>query len=199
MPADNSQNIGFYGGSFDPIHNGHLELAKQLLEKKANLHSILFCPAHQAPLRNQPYGASPEDRFAMVKAAVADISRLEATEVEIEAGGTNFTLDTLQTLKRKMPDATFSVIIGGDQLAKLPKWRHIEELAKETEFLVLARPGHELSPPPELTDLRMRSFNTSEFDVSSSEIRNRIRVHLPFQELVPPPVASIITQRKLYR
>ena len=134
----------------------------------------------------------------MVSAAIADIPNLEATEVEIEAGGTNFTLDTLRTLKRKMPDAAYSVIIGADQLEKLPKWRHVEELAKETEFLVLSRPGHELSPPPELTDLRMRSLDTSEFEVSSSEIRNRIRNHLPFEELVPAPVASIITERKLY-
>jgi len=197
MPADSSQDIGFYGGSFDPIHVGHLELAKELLEK-TNLQSILFCPAHQAPLRNHPYGASPSDRFAMVSAAIADIPSLEATEMEIQEGGTNFTLDTLRTLKRKMPEATFSMIIGADQLEKLPKWRHVEELAKETEFLVLSRPGHELSPPPELTDLRMRSFDTAEFDVSSSQIRNRIRNHLPFQELVPPPVASIITERKLY-
>ena len=197
MPADSSQDIGFYGGSFDPIHVGHLELAKELLEK-ANLQSILFCPAHQAPLRNQPYGASSSDRFAMVSAAIADIPNMEATEVEIEAGGTNFTLDTLQTLKRKMPDAAYSVIIGADQLEKLTKWRHVEELAKETEFLVLSRPGHKLSPPPELNDLPMRSFDTAEFDVSSSQIRNRIRNHLPFEELVPAPVASIITERKLY-
>jgi len=197
MPADNSQKIGFYGGSFDPIHVGHLELAKELLEK-AKLHSILFCPAHQAPLRNQPYGASPSDRFAMVSAASADIPGLEATDLEIQEGGTNFTLNTLRTLKSKMPNANFSVIIGADQLAKLPRWRHVEDLAKETEFLVLARPGHQLSPPPELTDLRMRSFDTREFEASSSEVRNRIRDHLPFQELVPPPVASIITERKLY-
>ncbi|MBT4666349.1 MAG: nicotinate (nicotinamide) nucleotide adenylyltransferase [Opitutae bacterium] len=198
MPADNSQKIGFYGGSFDPIHNGHLELGKELLEK-VHLDRILFSPANQAPLRDRPYGASPEDRFTMVSAAVTDIPNLEATDIEIQAGGTNFTLDTLRTLKSNMPDANFSVIIGADQLAKLPRWRHVEDLAKETEFLVLARPGHQLSTPPELPDLRIRSFDTREFEVSSSEVRNRIRDHLPFQELVPPPVASIITQRKLYR
>jgi len=198
MPADNSQNIGFYGGSFDPIHNGHLELAKDLLEQ-ANLDCILFSPAHQAPLREHSYVCSPSVRFAMVSAAVADTPGLEATDLEIQAGGTNFTLNTLRTLKSKMPDANFSVIIGADQLAKLPRWQRIEELVKETEFIVLARPGHQLSPPPELTDLRMRSFDTREFEVSSSEIRNRIRDHLPFQELVSPPVASIINQRKLYR
>ncbi len=198
MPADTSQSIGFYGGSFDPIHNGHLELAKDLLEQ-AKLHRILFSPANQAPLRDHSYAASPIDRFAMVSAAVADTPGLEATDVEIQKGGTNFTLDTLRMLKRKMPNAIFSVIIGADQLEKLPRWQRIEELSKETEFLVLARPGHKLSTPPELTDLRMRSFDTREFEVSSSEVRNRIRDHLPFQELVPPPVASIITQRKLYR
>ncbi|MDA0724579.1 MAG: nicotinate-nucleotide adenylyltransferase [Verrucomicrobia bacterium] len=198
MPADTSQHIGFYGGSFDPIHNGHLELAKDLLEQ-AKLHRILFSPANRAPLRDHSYAASPTDRFAMVSAAVADSPGLEAIDVEIQEGGTNFTLDTLRMLKRKMPDAIFSVIIGADQLEKLPRWQRIEELSKETEFLVLARPGHQLSPPPELTDLRMRSFNTREFEVSSSEVRNRIHDHLPFQELVPTPVASIITQRKLYR
>jgi nicotinate-nucleotide adenylyltransferase len=198
MPADTSQNIGFYGGSFDPIHNGHLELAKDLLEQ-AKLHRILFSPANQAPLRDHSYAVSPIDRFAMVSSAVADSPGLEAIDVEIQEGGTNFTLDTLRMLKRKMPNAIFSVIIGADQLEKLPRWQRIEELSKETEFLVLARPGHKLSPPPELTDLRMRSFDTREFEVSSSEVRNRIRDHLPFQELVPPPVASIITQRKLYR
>ena len=198
MPPDSSQNIGFYGGSFDPIHNGHLELAKDLLEQ-AKLHRILFSPANRAPLRDQSYAASPPDRFAMVSAAVADSPGLEAIDIEIQEGGTNFTLDTLRMLKRKMPDAIFSVIIGADQLEKLPRWQRIEELVKETEFLVLARPGHQLSPPPELIDLRMRSFNTREFEVSSSEVRNRIHDHLPFQELVPTPVASIITQRKLYR
>jgi len=198
MPADNSQKIGFYGGSFDPIHNGHLELAKDLLEQ-AHLDCILFSPANQAPLRDRPYRASPEDRFTMVSAAVTDTPGLEATDLEIQAGGTNFTLDTLRTLKSKMPNAIFSVIIGADQLAKLPRWRHVEDLAKETEFLVLARPEHQLSTPPELPNLRFRSFDTREFEVSSSEVRNRIRDHLPFQELVPPPVASIITQRKLYR
>ena len=198
MPTDTSQHIGFYGGSFDPIHNGHLELAKDLLEQ-AKLDRIFFSPANQAPLREHSYVCSPSDRFAMVSAAVADTPGLEAIDIEIQEGGTNFTLDTLRTLKRNMPDATFSVIIGADQWEKLPRWQRIEELVKETEFLVLARPGHQLSPPPKLTDLRMRSFDTRKFEVSSSEVRNRIRDHLPFQELVPPPVASIITQRKLYR
>ena len=104
-----------------------------------------------------------------------------------------FTLDAMPG-KQMAIDAELNAGLIKEDQARIRR----EELAKETEFLVLARPGHELSPPPELNDLRMRSFDTSEFDVSSSQIRNRIRNHLPFQELVPPPVASIITERKLY-
>ncbi len=192
------ETIGFFGGSFDPIHNGHVELARELLAH-ASLDRILLCPAHQAPLRDQPHNASPAHRLAMVTAAVENQLDLEATDLEIQANGLSYTRDTIQNLQAKRPDSEIHLILGADQLARLPHWRHIENLVEETEFLVLARPGHNTTPPSELANLRHRTFSTREFDVSSTDVRRLIRERQPFEHLVPVPVANFIKKHNLYR
>ena len=161
---------------------------------------ILFSPANQAPLRDRPYGASPEDRFTMVSAAVTDIPGSRSHRPRSSGRWHEFhSRHPANAQKQNAERDLLRDHRSGPVGQASPLATRIEDLAKETEFLVLARPGHQLSTPPELPDLRFRSLDTREFEVSSSEVRNRIRDHLPFQELVPPPVAAIITQRKLYR
>ena len=192
------ETIGFFGGSYDPIHNGHAELARELLAH-APLERILLCPAHQAPLRDQPHHASPAHRLAMVAAAVENQLGLEATDVEIKANGISYTRDTLRNLRDQRPDSEIHLILGSDQLARLPKWRHIEDLIEEIEFLVLARPGHKTIPPLELPNLRHRTFSTPEFDISSTDVRKLVREGQSFEHLVPLPVSNFIKKHNLYR
>ena len=191
------ETLGFFGGSFDPIHNGHVELAREFLAH-ASLDRILLCPAHQAPRRDQPHHASPAHRLAMVTAAAENQLGLEATDLEIQANEVSYSRDTIRNLQAQRPDSEIHLILGADQLPRLPQWRHIEDLVEETEFLVLARPGHKTTPPSQLPNLRHRTFSTREFDVSSTDIRKLVREGQPFKHLVPAPVASFIKKHNLY-
>lgn len=189
--------IGFFGGSFDPIHLGHLRLARELRER-ADLRTLLLCPAHQAPLRDQPHHASPEHRLAMVKAAVENLPGLEADDREIRAAGPNYTRDTLRRIRSERPGSRLLLVLGSDQLAKLPRWRHVEDLVAENEFLVLARPGHPVQAPAALPHLRFRSFPTPEFEHSSTHVRKLIRSGQPYEHLLPEPVAAYVKRHALY-
>ncbi len=189
--------IGFFGGSFDPIHLGHIQLARELRER-AGLRTLLLCPAHQAPLRDQPHHASPEHRLAMVKAAVGNLPGLEVDDREIRTGGPNYTRDTLRQIRRERPGENLILVLGSDQLAKLPRWRHVNDLVAENEFLVLARPDHPVQAPAALPDLRFRSFPTQKFEHSSTQVRKLIRSRQPYEHLLPEPVAAYVKRHRLY-
>ena len=193
------RRIGFFGGSFDPIHKGHLELAKEILAK-ASLQSVLLCPARQAPLRQQPHHASPSSRLKMVRIAAEGIDGLEVTDAETKGDRkSNFTWDTLQKLKGENPRAEIIPIIGTDQLAKLPSWRYAQKLARDYAFIALTRPGHEFRPPPELPRLRVENYPTAELEVSSTEIRELIKNGMPFEHLLPKGVSAYLKKNKLYQ
>lgn len=192
-----SPATGVFGGSFDPIHSGHLILARDVLEQ-AGLERILFMPASQAPLRSHPPQASAKDRLDLIRAAISGEPAFEVSEVELKAGGTNYTIDTMKSLLSEHPEERFSCIIGADQLSQLPQWRRVEELMELTEFICLERPGFALEIPTELNNLRWRSVQARPIAVSSTEIRDRRRTGLSIRNLLPEPALKIVLERGLY-
>ena len=201
--------IGILGGSFDPVHLGHLGVARAVADA-LDLERVLLMPAAQAPLRDALVRAEGGRRAAMLRLAVAELAdragerRLEVDESELRRGGLSYTVDTLRDLRAARPADEFTWIIGADQLARLGRWREPEELARLAEWAVYARPGTDwtmIAPPP-VPGLRVRRVEPAAgalWDVSSSEVRARLGRGESVAGLVPDKVIEYIRETGLYR
>lgn len=189
--------IGFLGGSFDPVHFGHL-IAAQDASKQHQLDRLFFVPAAQAPLKAQDAHAAPEDRLAMLRAAIEWDKRFEISDVELKRGGLSYTIDTVRHFRTVFPGDSLYWIIGGDQLPRLHLWKDVGELAQLIEFILLERPGHPSGPGPAIPGLRLHRCGGHLIDISSNEMRERVRRGLPLNDCIPPKVICYIQQRKLY-
>jgi nicotinate-nucleotide adenylyltransferase len=185
----NFQRIGVLGGTFDPIHIGHLVTGVNV-RHQLDLDVVLFVVAND-PWQKADRDVSPaRDRLDMVAAAVAGRQGLEASDVEIEAGGVSYTADTLVTLGARHPGAELFLIIGSDQAANLDTWERPEEIRRLATLVVVGRPG---SGSSVLIDVEVPSL-----DVSSSDLRARFADGRPVDWLVPAAVAEIAGGRGLY-
>jgi nicotinate-nucleotide adenylyltransferase len=183
--------FGFYGGTFDPIHNGHLILARDAVEK-LGLDRLFFIPNHISPHKLATRPASPEIRAEMLRAAIQDEPRFDLDECEITRPSPSYTVDTMLLMRERFgPKAQFYYFLGLDNVATLSSWRHIEELQKLATFVVLNR-------SEAVADLPYLTLNRR-IDISSTEIRNRIAKGLSIRYMVPDPVYQIITRHALYR
>jgi nicotinate-nucleotide adenylyltransferase len=189
---------GLLGGSFDPVHAGHLIIALDAMEA-LGLDEVFFIPAAQAPLKQTHPGAEPHHRKAMLDAAVADEPAYQILDCELEAGGISYTIDTVRSLCQKYPDRRFFWILGEDQLQKLEKWKDIDELCHLVEFIVLDRPGHSMMRPIEIPEFRCHRISGHLFSISSSEIRERITNGKSVREFLPTNVARYILDHHLYK
>lgn len=200
--------IGILGGSFDPVHLGHLGVARAVADALA-LDRVLLIPAAQAPLRDA-VRANGEQRVAMLRAAVLELAdtagerRLEVDEMELRRGGVSYTVDTLRTLRAQRPADEFTWIVGADQLARLAKWREPEELARLAEWAAYARPGCAWAelPGSAVPGLRVRRVEPAAgalWEVSSSDIRARLARGESVAGLVPDKVIEYIRENGLYR
>ncbi len=190
--------IGFLGGSFDPVHFGHL-LAAQDVYEQCGLDRLFFVPAAQAPLKPQEMQAGADDRRAMLQAAIEWDRRFEISDVELRRGGVSYTIDSARHFRAAFPDDELFWIIGGDQLPQLHRWRGIEELAALIEFIFLERPGHPAKPAPLVPGLRLRRCDGHLIEISSSELRRRVRAGLSLHYFCPQKVIAHIEARQIYR
>ncbi|MDF2722971.1 MAG: nicotinate-nucleotide adenylyltransferase, partial [Paenibacillus sp.] len=133
--------VGIMGGTFDPIHQGHL-LAAERAREEAGLDEVWFMPSNTPPHKPNAPKASVEQRLAMVEAAIADNRFFRAETIEIVRGGTSYTIDTIHQLKLLYPNIEFCYIIGADMVQYLPNWVRIDELARLVTFIGLGRPGY---------------------------------------------------------
>ena len=182
--------IGFYGGTFDPIHLGHLILARDAIEY-LELHRLIFIPNTISPHKQERTSAPAEVRGEMVAAAIQEEPRFAIETAELKRGGTSYTIDTVLEMKERYPDAEFFFLIGEDNVPALHTWRRIEELQRLVQFVVLDR-SEDATPHPFVT-LRRR------LDISSTEIRARVARGESIRYLVPDPVQAIIERDHLYQ
>ena len=189
------QRIGLFGGSFDPVHTGHLLLAQAAIEE-LDLTRLCFILAAQSPFKVGQNFAPAEARLQMLRLALAGRTNCEVDEQEINRGGVSFAIDTVRDYQRRFPQAELFYLIGADHVANLPKWREAAELAKLAEFAVIPRPGSEAFtlPPP----FRGRTLNGFTFGVSASQIRARVKAGQTIEHLVPAPVAEAVRNNQLY-
>jgi nicotinate-nucleotide adenylyltransferase len=201
--------IGICGGTFDPIHRGHLDPILAVCDTM-QWERVLYVPAFVQPFKAGKEAASPFHRFAMTVLATQPHDVMRVSAQELERGAISYTVDTLTQLRSENPDATFDWIIGDDNLDALSRWKSIETIATLANFVVLSRvqPSDAFQPPPgfTLTSIRERTrsgaivFAQNEtVPVSSTDIRLRLRTGQSIEELVPPPVSRYIHQYGLYR
>ena len=183
--------IGIMGGTFDPIHLGHLILGRDAREA-LDLHKIIFIPNHRSPHKPGGFPAPAELRAAMVRAAIEGEEGFEIDDVEIRRGGTSYTIETVLHLRNLHPGADLFYLIGEDNLAELHTWRRVDELNYLVQWVVMAR-GADGPPHPYIT------LHQRRVDISATEVRQRIAKGQSIRYLVPDKVREIIENHQLYR
>ena len=194
--------IGILGGSFDPPHVGHLLVAQDALDELA-LDRLLIVPAAQQPLKGA--GQTPAaHRLAMLHACFSGIPGIEVDPIEIERGGLSFMVDTVESLRRRWPSATLHLLVGDDVVPTLPRWRDVTRLLSLVQLVVLHRAdrGHDLTalafPLESVGAGTARRLATRRVDLSSTEIRARVRDGRSIRGFVPDAVETYIATTGLY-
>jgi nicotinate-nucleotide adenylyltransferase len=198
--------LGVFGGSFDPVHLGHLRLA-DCCWRQASLDQVLFVPAARQPHKPRAPRASDGDRVAMLELAVGGRAEFGVSTIEIRRGGVSYTVDTLRAIRAERPAEELFFLMGADTLADLPNWREPAAICELAKPLVVRRPGSgepdyaaiaPLVSAERLATIRSQAVEMAETEISSSEIRRLIGEGGAWEELVPASVADYINARGLY-
>lgn len=185
---------GIFGGSFDPVHHGHLIVAARAAEA-LGLETVLFVPVGVQPLKAAPPVAGAEHRAAMIRLAIAGDRRFALEGGELDRPGPSYTVDTLRQLAARRPGARLVLIVGADAAAQLPRWREADEVARLAEIAVLRRAG----APPVSSPLVRHQVATPAIEISASDIRARVKAGRDIRYVVPATVAEYIERHGLYR
>lgn len=186
--------LAIFGGTFDPIHNAHLAVAREAAAR-FELDRVWLVPAERPPHKHGVTHAPYADRFRMVELACADEPKLEASRLEQDTAS-SYSIDTIEKVRARLAaDDTLFFVIGADAFAEIESWRRWRDVVRAVEFIVVSRPGHRYDVPPEATVHRLE---TVDLPVSSSEIRRRLAAGDDRVE-VPAAVLEYIRARGLYR
>ncbi len=197
-------NIGVLGGTFDPVHNGHLIVAEEV-RARLDLTIVVFVPAGQPWLKQDSPISSAEHRVEMVHLAITDKPYFKLSTMEVERPGPSYTVDTIAEIRAKLsPEDEIFFILGWDNLAQLPQWQEPDRLITMCRLVAVPRPGF---PPPSLKKLeaiipglsqQVMVMDKPEIDISAKVIRNRVAQGLSIRHLVPEPVNRYIKEHSLY-
>jgi nicotinate-nucleotide adenylyltransferase len=185
--------IGLFGGSFDPVHHGHLivaQVARELLE----LEELRFVPAREQPFKQGRHRTSPEHRAAMLSLAVSGTPGFAVERAELQRPGPSYTVDTLEELRRREPEADFVLLLGADAAADLPTWHQAARIPQLARIVVFARPGAPVPASPWIGS----TIEVPAIDISATGIRQRVRQGRSVRYWVPDAVAEYISRHRLY-
>lgn len=192
--AGRKVRLGVMGGTFDPIHHGHLVAASEVAAK-FGLDEVVFVPTGQ-PWQKQHKKVSPsEHRYLMTAVATASNPRFTVSRVDIDRPGVTYTIDTLRDLRRQRPEAELFFITGADALEQIMSWKDVDELWGLAHFVGVTRPGHEL---PDLGRQDVSLLEIPALAISSTDCRDRVKDHQPVWYLVPDGVVQHIAKHELY-
>lgn len=198
--------IGIFGGSFDPIHNGHLLLAELCCESM-ELDKVLFLIANVSPFKTENVPGKNKDRTQMVNLAIGGNPKFEIDTREIDRGGISYTIDSVRSIAAESPDSNLYLLMGADALTDIVEWREPEELFRVVTPCVISRGGFGdpnwdvLKPyvdPKRLTEIIMTKVNAPQIEISSHDLRNRIRLGKSVRYQIPPAVEMFIREHRLY-
>jgi len=218
--------LGIFGGSFNPIHNGHLAIAEQV-RKKLHLNRVLFIPTGEPPHKRDSPLAPGKDRYELVRLAIAGTPSFDISDIEVQRRGKSYSIDTIRELRRQYGPATkLYFLIGLDAFLDFPDWKEPEALLNACRFVVISRPGHSfqslarLSMLPTLDSQALAQLDTGKMTrlditipscpgiiclplppsaISASDIRQRVQRKAALANVLPPPVESYILQHHLYQ
>jgi len=203
--AVNRKKLGIMGGSFDPIHNGHLKTA-EIVYQQLGLEKIIFIPAYIAPHKIGMEYAPAEHRYQMTVLATKSNPNFEVSDIELMRKGVSYTYDTVASLYERYSDEyDLYFIIGADSLAALDTWNRVCDIMRLCTFVAATRPGFEpmidklIGYFGELVRTKVKWLETPKMDVSSTDIRQRVHDNSSIKGLVPPAVEEYIREKGLYR
>jgi nicotinate-nucleotide adenylyltransferase len=188
MPA-----IGLFGGSFDPVHHGHLIVAR-VAQETLGLDELRFLPAREQPFKRGRHGAPAADRAVMLELAIAGSPGFGLDRTELDRPAPSYTVDTLEALLAREPAGRLTLLLGADAAAELPAWHRAADLPKLARIVVFGRPGTPVPASP----LIAGSIEVPAVDISATEIRRRARAGLPVRYWVPDAVAEYMLRHRLY-
>lgn len=187
-------NIAILGGRFDPPHFGHLWVARQVLERGPEINEVWLMPTYNHPWKKSY--ADSKDRLHMLKHF--EDEKIKTSSLEVEKGGTSYTIETVDLLKTQNPNTTFYWVVGSDAISDFSKWRASQKLALHIPFLVFPRSGY----PVKLVPVGMKLINGEDLvqtNLSSTHIRQRVKENKTIKGFVHPEVEAFIKQRNLYK
>jgi nicotinate-nucleotide adenylyltransferase len=190
------QRLGIFGGTFDPPHIAHL-IAGELAVEQFQLERLLYVPAAISPHKKKQQVSSPQDRFSMLRLAIQDNSKFEVSDLEIKRGGNSYTIDTLHEIKEQLSPSALVLFIGRDQFEKFESWREPEQILSLAEVVVMDRVTSQKTSTK--FDTAVRYLQMPLLQISSTEIRRRVKAGESIRYQVPDSVRTYIAEHKIYR
>jgi nicotinate-nucleotide adenylyltransferase len=192
------RKIGILGGTFDPIHLGHLVLAEQVKEK-LQLDQVIFMPSASPPHKTKRKLSSAKDRFQMTKLALENNPTFLVSDIELNRGGLSYTVDTLKQLKKQYPDSEIYFLTGSDVLNEIQTWKDPEQIYKLVKVVIAIRPGFDSFDSKNHFAKKSIIVPITGIDISSTQIRERVKKKQSIKYLVPAKVEEYIKKKKLYQ